>query len=63
MKLQVDLITPFVHNDNLHILTKDGSIFIEDWALNEYTKLKDWKEEISDKDVDFYYKILHLKQN
>ena len=49
----------------LHILTKDGSIFMEEWTGDgyEYTKLKDWGEEISDKDIDFYYKILHLKQN
>ena len=57
-------ITPFTspQSSRVNVLTKDGSIY--ELRYNEgWTKLKDWEEEMADKEINISFKVLHLKQN
>ena len=57
-------ITPFTspQSSRVTVLTKDGSIF--ELRYNDgWTKLKDWKEEMADEEININFKVLHLKQN
>ena len=61
------VVFPFFYTKNLHVLTKDGSIYglwtDQSTDADDWTKLKDWEGEITDRGIDINFKVLHLKQN